>query len=55
MVDTSEKEPTFEVPYSGSTLGWDVLVAPVSQNAHEKLPSNSSAATVGPVPEFSGG
>ena len=40
MANTPEKESTFEMPYSGSTLGWNVMVAPVSKTAYEKFPGD---------------
>ena len=55
LVSEIEKEPPPAMFDGGSTLGWDVMVAPVSKTAHEKLSSCASAAPMGPVSELSGG
>ena len=55
LVGQVEKEPPPEMFDDCSTLGWDVLVAPVSKTAHEKFSGGAGETAVGPVSELSGG
>ena len=52
--ETSE-EPTFDVFDGVAPLGWDLMVAPVSETAHPGDTSDFSAPEVGTFPKLPGG